>query len=127
MSWGWKLYMIMCEVRDSGIGHADRPWEPIPNINEDGDILLSTQIMSVGKSLEDANEIDQMITDGLNIYGVAVATMEEMIGQPEKVKLLRERLPKHRLHYNSLTDLAAYKGGFAAGIQAAQLGMCGCR
>ena len=32
-----------------------------------------------------------------------------MIGQSEKMKRLRERLPKHRLHYNSITDLAAYR------------------
>ncbi len=32
-----------------------------------------------------------------------------MIGQSEKVKSLRERLPKHRLHYNSINDLAAYR------------------
>ena len=73
----WTLAMIMCEVRDSGIGHADRPWEPIPDSYEKGDILLSTQIVGVGKGLEGANEIDQMISDGFNIYGIAVATMDE--------------------------------------------------
>ena len=39
----------------------------------------------------------------------AIERGEKMIGQPEKVKLLRDRLPKHRLHYNSITDLAAYR------------------
>ena len=33
----------------------------------------------------------------------------KMIGQSEKVKSLRERLLKHRLQYNSMTDLAAYR------------------
>ena len=69
--------MIMCKVTDGGIGHADRPWGPIPDSYEKGEILLSTQIIGVGKGLEGANEIDEMITDGFNIYGVAVATMDE--------------------------------------------------
>ena len=69
--------MIMCKVTDGGIGHADRPWGPIPDSYEKGEILLSTQIIGVGKGLEGANEIDVMITDGFNIYGVAVATMDE--------------------------------------------------
>ena len=34
---------------------------------------------------------------------------EKLIGQSEKVKSLREKLPKHRLHYNSINDLAAYR------------------
>ena len=69
--------MIMCEVKDSGIGHADRPWGPIPDSDETSDILLSTQIIGVGNGLEGANEIDQMISDGFAIYGIAVATMDE--------------------------------------------------
>ena len=39
----------------------------------------------------------------------AIERGEKMIGQSEKVKRLRERLPKHRLHYNSINDLAAYR------------------
>ena len=39
----------------------------------------------------------------------AIERGEKMIGGSEKVKSLRERLPKHRLHYNSITDLAAYR------------------
>ena len=39
----------------------------------------------------------------------AIERGEKMIGQSEKVKGLRQRLPKHRLHYNSITDLVAYR------------------
>ena len=39
----------------------------------------------------------------------AIERGEKMIGQSENVKSLRERLPKHRLHYNSMNDLAAYR------------------
>ena len=49
----------------------------------------------------------------------AIERGEKMIGGSEKVKSLRERLPKHRLHYNSITDLAAYRDDLRQGIQAA--------
>ena len=52
---------------------------------------------------------DKASKDDRRLLLEAIQRGEKMIGQSEKVDLLRKKLPKHRLHYNSINDLAAYR------------------
>ena len=67
----------MNKAKHAGIGYKNRPWPPLPDEEDRSDISLSTQIVGTGKGLENANEVDDLIERGFQIYAVDVTTMEE--------------------------------------------------
>ena len=53
------------------------PWAPLP---DEGDFVTTTQILGMGKGLEQNNEIAEMVGDGFNVYRVKVLTLEADCG-----------------------------------------------
>ena len=68
------------------------PWAPLP---DEGDFVTTTQILGMGKGLEQNNEIAEMVGDGFNVYRVKVLTLEADCGF-SLVSLWREKTDKEK-------------------------------
>ena len=72
---------------------ATYPWSPLP---DEDNYVTSTQILGMGKGLEQNNEIAELVGDGFNVYRVKVLTLEADCGF-SLVSLWREKTDKEKI------------------------------
>ena len=90
------------------------PWSPQP---DEGDILTSTQVLGMGKGMEDKNEIAELTSRGYKIHRVKVMTLEEECGFA-LVSLWRERTDEERTsrRFTFLLRLRVYDAMLCHGL-----------